>query len=217
MQALLLSIAGGIAVHLLSIAATAHLIGVKVRLISFGLGPTLVNAGVFRLGALPIGGHVKLRDSREEHVPPNEMNTAFDGRSACDQIVISLSGCAMLVLLSILLLGREGLMAFLMGPVQIIRGAIAPFSEAQALIAKSLMISREAAPTVVFGYAAAKLAAMNILPAPQCNGGAVLAIVGRSLKIASWWSDNLTKMSIFFAAAVLLAWCTAGVVYATSS
>lgn len=217
MQAIFLAIAGGIAVHLLSIAATAHLIGVKVRLISLGLGPTLVNLGVFRLCVLPLGGYVKFKDSREEPVPRDEMNTAFDGRGAFEQIVIVLSGCAMLVLLSILLLGREGLTAFLLGPAQVIHGAIAPFSEAQALIAQSLVLSREAAPTMFFGYAAAKLAAMNMLPVPPCNGGAVLAIIGRSLKIDSWWSPNLTKILIFFPAIAFLAWCAAGVVYATGT
>lgn len=214
MQTLLLSIAIGIAVHLLSIAATAHLIGVKVRRISFGLGPTLANVGIFRIGALPLGGFVKLNDSREEPVLADEMDTAFDGRNALEQIAISLSGCAMLVLLSISVLGREGLTAFLIGPVQILHGAVAPFSVAQALIAEGLQLPSVVSPMTVVAFVAAKLAAINILPLPALNGGAVLGILGRALKVESWWNPGLTKVLMFFTMYIALSWCVAGIVYA---
>jgi membrane-associated protease RseP (regulator of RpoE activity) len=213
---LVLAIPVCIAVHLLAVAATARLIGVKVLVISLGLGPTLASIGILRLGGFPIGGFVKLKDSREEPVPLNEMGAAFDGRSALEQIAISLSGCAMLVLLSISLLGRDGLQAFLIAPAQLLHGAIAPFSTAQVLIAESLSLLSAAPPATDVAYAAAKLAALNILPLPALNGGAALAALGRALKIDSLWSSNLTKILMFATVGIALSWFTAGLLYARS-
>lgn len=215
MLVFLVSVAGCVGIHLLSIAITAHLVGVNIRVIAFGIGPTLLRKGIFRLGALPIAGHVKLQDSREEPVPASEMSKSLDGRSLVEQIAISLSGCAALLLVSLFLLGTAGWTAFVAGPAQLIQGAISPLFGAQTLISEGARLSATTSLATFFGYTAAKLAAFNILPLPALNGGAAIAIIGRRLRLDTWWTAGATRMLLLVLLAIVVSWCVAVLVYVT--
>ena len=209
MPVLLLSILACVAIHLLTIAATAHVVGVRVRAVSLGMGPVLARFGRFQLRAVPLGGHVTLLDSRVEPVPKEAMPQAFDGRSTAEQVAIALSGCAALVAVAWGLLWTAGLEAVGAGVVQILRGALSPFGQGQGLVADVVHFARAAPATVVFGCTAAKLAALNLLPLPALNGGAALASVGRRLGLARWWPAGATTGLSLVALGIGLSWCAA--------
>ena len=213
MSVLFLSILACVTLHLLTIAATAHAIGVRVQTVSLGIGPVLARFGRFQLRALPLGGSVVLLDSRVEPVPKAAMPQALDGRSTGEQVLIALSGCAALVAVAWGLLWTEGLAAIGAGVVQILGGAILPLGHGQALIADAVNLARTAPATVVLGCTAAKLAAANLLPLPVCNGGAALASVGRRLGLARQWPAEATTGLTFVALGLWASWCFALVVF----
>jgi membrane-associated protease RseP (regulator of RpoE activity) len=217
MPVLFLSILGCVAIHLLTIAATAHVVGVRVRAVSLGVGPVLARFGRFQLRAVPLGGHVALLDSRIEPVPKEAMPQAFDGRSTAEQVAIALSGCAALVAVAWGLLWTAGLEAVGAGVVQILRGAVSPFGHGQGLVADVVHFARTASATVVFGCTAAKLAALNLLPLPALNGGAALTSVGRRLGFARWWPAWANTVLSLGALGIGASWCAAVVACAVRS
>ncbi|WP_195763565.1 site-2 protease family protein [Duganella guangzhouensis] len=209
----LLILVSAVFIHLAAIALMGKMIGVKLHVFSLGVGPAILTLGRFRLSAIPTGGYVRFRDSTQDIVPPGEMNTALDGRTTLEQLVVALSGCVVLFALGLVLAGADGLHAFLCLPQQLFSGVISPFERAPALINSSLAFMRLAPHGILAGTVCAKLAALNLLPLPGMNGGAALRIIGIRIGAAKWWPDAATRALTLVYVALLLGWCLALIVF----
>lgn len=202
--------------HMFVIALCGAAFGVTVREISLGLGPKAFSIGNFTFRALPFGGSVRFKDSREEELDASDMHGALDGRSLPVQIVIGLSGCLALLALAIVALQADGVQAFLTGFVEIVTGALSPMDKAQALLAQAEQRLTGAPFVAVLGLVAAKLAAFNLLPLPAANGGYVIAMIGRAVGVAKFWPQGLTPVLLLAYLAIAISWAWALLVYLMS-
>jgi hypothetical protein len=215
MPGLVIAVLACVAIHLLAIAAAGQMVGVTIRELSLGFGPAVFRSGVFRLGAIPLGGYVRFRDSSQESVPAHEAETAFDGRSTAEQVFIAAAGCMVLLFVALATPGVDGLQAFLGGFRQAIAGAISPLGEAQVLLRDAASFARGASFTVLLGEVAAKVTAINLLPLPAMNGGLVIAVVARRhLAGGKWWPAGATTFLMWVYVAFVVSWCCAAVFYA---
>ena len=201
-------------IHLLSIAAAGSLMGVTVRELSLGFGPTVFKTGRFKLGLIPTGGYVRFKDSREEDIPPQEMGTALDGQSTWRQLLITLSGCAVLLALSAATLGISAAQASWAGARDFLQGGLSPAGQAQRLLLDAAAFVASASSVSLFGVVAAKLAAINLLPFPALNGGAAIAVVGRGLGLARRWPAAASRWLLLAYVAIALAWIAALALFA---
>jgi membrane-associated protease RseP (regulator of RpoE activity) len=214
MPGLVIAVLACVAIHLLAIAAAGWGVGVTIREFSLGFGPAVFRSGIFRLGAIPLGGYVRFRDSSTEAVPAHEMETAFDGRSTAEQVFIAAAGCAVLLLVAVATPGADGLQAFVSGFRQAIAGAVSPLGEAQVLLRDATSFVRGASFTVLLGVAAAKLAAINLLPLPVFNGGVVIAVLARRhLAGDKWWPPGATTFFLWVWLAFVVSWGCAVIVH----
>lgn len=86
-----------VAVHEFGHYLVARLCGVYVHCFSIGFGPKLIKyktkkSGEFRLSLIPLGGYVKMMDSRTEEINSNELSLAFDHQAIYKRILIVLAG-----------------------------------------------------------------------------------------------------------------------------
>jgi regulator of sigma E protease len=87
----------------------ARLMGVKILRFSVGFGRALVvrrkgaDQTEWVLSAIPLGGYVKMLDSREGEVPARDAHRAFDSKSVAARIFIVLAGPLANFLLALLL------------------------------------------------------------------------------------------------------------------
>ena len=195
-----------VAAQLAAIAAFSASIGITVRELSIGLGPTLLRTKRLRIGILPIAGHVRLRSIHEEDVPADERGSTIDGGPVVKQIAVSLVGCSVLIALAYALVGSRALEAFLKMPVQFVAGALSPLGIAQSLLSESGVFLREAPAMAIIGVVAAKFAAVNLLPFPALNGGAALAALGRATNVARLWPAKATSALLAFWLGLLGLW-----------
>ncbi|MFL6657687.1 MAG: site-2 protease family protein [Massilia sp.] len=214
MLTLLVAIYAAMLVHLLTMALTGRMIGAKIRTLSIGLGPVIFQGKTLRVGAIPTGGYVQFLTSAQDDLAPAEMRSALDRKSSLAQLAVTLSGCALLLVMSVCAGGSTGLDAFLSLPRQLIVGACSPFGEAQALIRHTLRFLQSAPYWLIASAVCAKFAALNLIPFPWTNGGAALAVLGRRTGIAKWWSPTLTHLANSLGLVLLLAWCLAMLDYA---
>lgn len=198
-----------VVVHLAAIAWLARYLGITVREVSIGLGPTLVRGKGFRLGLFPVGGYVRLRSIHEEDVPVDEVRSTLEGASVIKQFAVALFGCLVLLVLACVLAGSHALAAFLNMPTQIVAGAIPPFETAQKLLIETSTFLRDAPATLILGVVAAKFAALNLLPLPALNGGAALGVLGRASGIARVWPQAATNALLFVWLGLLALWLLA--------
>lgn len=174
-------------VHVTSLATAAHLTGVPVREISFGMGGQLLRFGIVKLRYLPFGGHIKLKHTQTEELSPAESHDAFDRQPAWVQALIPLSACIGVLGVSMLMLGSSAWPLFIAGFWQFFVGALAPLSSAQVLINDFVGYLKADGFTAGFGFLCAKVAAINLLPLPLLNGGdAIMALLG-----VHNWSERL--------------------------
>ncbi len=209
MLLLFLAIPLCVALHVAAIAWMARYLGITVREVSIGVGPTLVRGKGFRLGLIPISGYVCLRSIHEEDVPADEVRSTLEGGSVGKQITVALFGCLLLLVLACALAGSQALTAFLNLPAQVVTGAVSPFGTAQKLLFDSGTFLRDAPATLIFGVIAAKFAALNLLPLPALNGGAALAALGRASSVARWWPQAATNALLFVWLGLLALWVLA--------
>jgi regulator of sigma E protease len=95
--AFLVAIGVLIAVHEFGHFWVARRLGFKVLRFSIGFGrPLLVRTGrdgvEYALGAIPLGGYVKLADEREGPVPERDLGRAFNRRPVWQRIAVLLAG-----------------------------------------------------------------------------------------------------------------------------
>jgi hypothetical protein len=199
--------------HVLVIALTGAALGITVREVTLGLGPTAFTVGRLRVKALPFGGAVRFKDSREEALDAADMRDALDGRPLGVQLLVGLSGCLALIALAVATVHGEGLRAVVEGFVQIVAGALSPMGTAQALLAEAAQRLAELPRLAVVGLVAAKLAAFNLLPLPGANGGFVIATLARAVGITKAWPQPLTMALLFVYLAIGVAWVVALAMY----
>lgn len=98
-----------VVVHELGHYLVARWVGVKVLRFSFGFGRTLLSrkAGPdqteWSIGAIPLGGYVKMLDLREGVVSPDELPRAFNSQSVWHRCLIVLAGPVANLLLAVLI------------------------------------------------------------------------------------------------------------------
>ena len=97
----------------------ARRMGVKVLRFSIGFGPAIVKwqrgETEWAIAPVPLGGYVRMLDSREGEVAPTEMHRAFDQQTVWRRVVIVAAGPVANLLLAVVLVwvtllnGTEGL------------------------------------------------------------------------------------------------------------
>lgn len=97
-----------VAIHEFGHFWVARRFGVKVLTYSIGFGPVLwkrvAKDGVqYQLAAIPLGGYVRMLDSREGEVPPEQLPQAFDQKSPWARIAIVAAGPLINLLFAVLL------------------------------------------------------------------------------------------------------------------
>ena len=182
-------------------AASGAGLGMRVLVFAFGFGPQWLKLGRFHLGVLPLGGYVRFTDEPR------------DVLSVPAQLLLSLAGVLALLLVSIALIGGAGIVAFVDGFRQLLVGAGSPLGAAQPMLAAARQQALEGSVVATLGLVAAKMAMINAMPWPGTNGGQALAIVGRSLGLATRWRDGWTNALQFLNLVVFVAWLVALAVF----
>jgi membrane-associated protease RseP (regulator of RpoE activity) len=219
MLALLLALVLCVVLHLLAMAATGLLLGMELRELSIGIGPSL-KFGRLRAGLLPIGGAVRFRledepdmeAGHEEAFPPR--GRAFDTAPAWMRLCVVLSGCATLLLAAFALAPGQALHDFLVTPAQLYAGISEPTEgAAHAMLAAGIAFARAQPFGATFALVAAKLAAFNLLPFFGSNGSAVLALIARALGWKREPPQGLLLLWFFATIALLCLWVYGIVLY----
>lgn len=209
MFSVLLAAAAATLIHIATIALVGQALGVRLRQVSFGFGPTLLHLRGWRLKLLPFSGSVQFWHSETDDLPKDEWHGAIDRQPVAAQLLVTLSGCAALFALALVLLGRPAVDAFLAMPGQYLGGALSPLDRAQTLLSEVVGMAKSASFLTLFALTAAKVAAVNLLPLPPLNGGAALAVLGRRAGLARLWPVAMTRAALCLWLAVMASWAVA--------
>lgn len=184
-------------VHISSLAAGARMLGVTIREVNYGIGPCLLSYGKVRIKAFPFLGTLIVKDSRLEVLPPEEMLDAFDHQPVWKQVLLPLTGPFAVLLVALLILGTAGWTSFLSGFSQIIEGALAPFSTAQAALNDFSSFAAVHSSSAVVALVLVKLSAFNLLPFAGFNGGsALMALLGWGRQDLAWQQKVTSALGI---------------------
>jgi membrane-associated protease RseP (regulator of RpoE activity) len=182
------------ALHITVMALLGRLLGIAIREVSFGLGPTLLAVGVLRLRVLPLGGAVDFDD--------------FESQPRAVRVLLPLAGVASLAVVAFAL-HPSALSSMAHGFAQIVAGALGPTSHAQQLIGGAARVGMLGFVPLL-GMLAAKLAAFNLMPLPAMNGGAaLLALLDPRPREMPRWKETLVQGSAWLMVALALAWVVA--------
>ena len=211
---LLLSTALFMVIHISVMAACAPLLGIAVRSVHYGAGPTLLTVGRARIKLLPFLGNMVLNDTREVAVDDDDPRRgAYNHQPLWKQLVLPLSGVAVLLALSLAILRAPGWTGFTAAFAQILHGALAPLSTAQQLLADGDAFARTHGFALVAALVSVKLCAFNLLPFGGLNGGQALLALARGGKPYVAWEATVAKWLLLPGLAVALAWLVAFGVY----
>lgn len=200
--------------HISTMAVCARAFGICVRKISYGVGPTLLTVDKVSIKLLPLAGNVVLKDTREETLYDDDpCLDAYNFQPLWKQVALPLSGVAVLLALSLGILGASGWHSLVAAFGQIINGALAPLSVAQELLGVGETFARTHGFALVFALFALKLCAFNLLPFAGLNGGQALLAIARGGRPFVAWEETLAKWLLLPGLAILLAWATALAVY----
>lgn len=195
--------------HVGLLALLAMYLGVSVRSVTCGIGPTIYARGRLQIKALPISGHVTVKDSRSESLSASECANAFDHQPVWKQVVIPLAGGFSLLLVSVPVLGIQGLTSFGRAFGQVFEGAFAPFTTAQGYLQAGILFTENHAFPVVLALVASKVAALNLLPFGAFNGGQALMNLFRWGRLKLRWEDAVTRWGILLGLILLVGWVLA--------
>lgn len=200
---LLIHLAGGI--------LAAGILGIAIREVSIGVGPTIFRLGRVRLAPIPLGGSIRFwtLDDDLRIAGPNALEEA----SLPARIVLFLAACLLLLLVATAILGTDALVQFTAAFSQIILGALSPLNAAQAYLAQAHKFINSSSMAAVLAVAAAKVAAMNLLPLPSLNGGQIIAMCARPLKLARLLPESVMKVLLLAPLCLYASWAFALVVY----
>jgi hypothetical protein len=171
--------------------ATMGLVGtyfldVPIERMSFGVGERWLEIKVATIPisfGFPFGGSVKFVGDE-----PN-VNPKFLGWRRC---VVELSGCAVLLVLAAIILGRQATFDVLALWRQFIEGALSPFGHAQILLVDLGRYLGGLNDISIFAAMSFGQAALNLLPLPPVNGGnALMYLVSSMLYPLTWRTQEL--------------------------
>jgi membrane-associated protease RseP (regulator of RpoE activity) len=182
-------------VHTGAMALVGWRVGATVEEVSLFFGPAVIRfryRGVsYRVGAIPLGGYVRFKGDRDKPKSADEILFAADMEPPgfwdlhpLARVAIVASGCASLVVVGALCLGPWASVRSLgRGFVQLT--PFAPWTPAwvtggRVLAGRFVSLLRDGPFRVALGVLAVKMAAMNLLPIPSLNGGAILTYL-------VWW------------------------------
>ncbi|MFZ4875501.1 site-2 protease family protein [Janthinobacterium sp. Mn2066] len=187
----------------------ARCLGLVIRSITFGIGPTCYAWGKLSLKALPFSGNLTLKDSREEELQTNECLDAFNFQPVWKQVLLPLSAPLCLLLLSMAVLGFQGWTSFLSAFAQIIDGALAPLSTAQDYLHAWHPYAATQSLLMAFALLTTKLCAFNLLPFAGLNGGQALLNLLRWGKPDAPWQASASSWLLLPGIAILASWMAA--------
>ena len=206
----LLAIVLFMVIHVSVMALCARAFGITIRIIAYGVGPTLFSIGKTQVKLLPFAGSVVLKDTREEDIYDDDRgNDIYNERPLWQQIAVLLSGVAVPLILALGLLGAQGWPSFTGAFAQIISGALAPLNMAQLLLADGASFAATHSFALVFALVSVKLCAFNLLPFGGLAGGQVLLAIARGGKPYVAWEETVAKWLLLPGLAVALAWLVA--------
>jgi len=214
---LLLAIAVVTAIHVGTMTLVGRLLGLRIMSVSYGAGPTLLRRRSLQLRAVPIASSVRFLHSVEDEAAEQDWPQAIDRSSLAAQLLIILSGCAMLLALAIGLAGAAASDAFLALPSQLLAGALSPLDRAQSLLGEVASTLQSSSLPTLLALVSAKCAALNLLPLPMLNGGAALAALAQSLGVKRLWPLAATRALLCVHAGLLALWGLALVAYVAGS
>ncbi|MED5613954.1 site-2 protease family protein [Janthinobacterium sp. P210005] len=196
--------------HISIMALCAHALGISVRQISYGVGPTLLAWGKVHIKLLPLAGNVVLKDTREETLYDDDpCRDAYNFQPLWKQVLLPLSGVAVLLAVALWLMGPQGWERFVAAFGQIVHGALAPLSTAQELLGEGETFARTHGFALVFALFSLKLCAFNLLPFAGLNGGQALLAIARGGRPFVAWEETAAKWLLLPGLAILLAWLAA--------
>ncbi|CAA2108439.1 site-2 protease family protein [Variovorax paradoxus] len=210
------------ALHVTVVALLGRWLGIAIREVSFGMGPALLSAGVFRLRALPLGGSVVFKDTQTEAPPSGAIDIdidkwavdAFDHQPRAVRVLLPLCGVAALAAVAFALHPGSAGASAAHGFAQWVSGALAPSSTALRLIEGATRVA-SLGFTPLLGMLAAKLTALNLLPLPSMAGGqALLALLDPSPRDMPQWKVSLLQGSVWLLLALALSWAAAVGIFA---
>lgn len=207
-----------VCIHLFAMAALGRWCGITVRAISLGFGPRLLSLGIFHLHAVPLGGSVQFKDTREEGVPldkpPGYFDDAFNHKPRAVQVLIPLAGVAALIAVALVLRQGAAMPSLVHGFAQFLTGALDPLATGRQLVGGARDFAGQHAFLPLLGVLAAKLAAVNLLPLPLLNGGqALLTLVTRDLRETPAWQRKLTAVFVWVWLVLIASWLSAILAY----
>ena len=210
----LASVALAVVIHLAAMAACAVCMGIRVRSVSFGIGPVWLRLGPVHLRALPVAGNVVLKDSRVEGdegdlLDPAEFSDAFNHQPMWKQVLLPLAGPAALVAMGVGILGAEGWAAFTRGFAQLVLGAVSPLDQAQAYLQSFQAFVGDRGFVAILGLVCAKLGALNLLPLATFNGGQALVNLAKRGRPEVAWEGAWGQWSLWASLLLLGAWLLA--------
>lgn len=201
------------ALHVAVMALLGRWLGIAIREVSFGMGPTLLTVGALRLRALPLGGAVVFKDTSVEAPPADAgkpwTGDAFDHQPRAVRVLLPLAGIAALVAVAFALRPGVAAASLAHGFVQIVAGGLAPLSLAQQLIDGAARVAASGFVPLL-GMLAAKCAALNLLPLASMGGGqALLALFDPAPRDTPPWKASLLQGSAWLMLALAAAWVVA--------
>jgi membrane-associated protease RseP (regulator of RpoE activity) len=198
-----------LAVHISAMAIYAHGMGVCIRRVSYGVGPTFFTIGKFDVRVIPLSGHVKIKDSRQEALEASELGDAFNHQPLWKQVFLQLAGAMSLAALGVAILGREGWESFLRAFPQIFIGAVSPFDEAQRYLQSFDLFIDQRDVVAVVGMVCVKLGAFNLLPFGALNGGQALITLLKRGRPKSRWEDAASRWGVLATLLLCIGWLLA--------
>lgn len=201
-------------IHVSVMAWCAKRMGIIVRQVVYGAGPTLYARKRLCIKALPFFGNVQMKDTREPSHHSDDDWGAWNCQPLWKQVLLPLSGPLVLLLVSAGLLGMPGWHSFTAAFVQIIAGALHPLSNAQNYLLAWHEFARTQPFWLVFALLATKLSAFNLLPFGGLNGLQALTSLARWGKPHAAWEEPLVKWLLLPGLAVFVTWLVAFCVYA---
>jgi len=179
--------------------------GVKIRQIVYGMGPTLLKLGLWKIHAVPTGIVVRMKDSQTENLALDDCADAWDHQPMWIQTAFPLLGPAVLLLFALILLRGEGAEEFVEGFAQPIIGAISPFTKAQEFLINMRDYSEQNSFWHLLALITVKYCAFNLLPiCPASGGAALLTLIGFGRPSAKWQDSLEFWLSAFMSMFMLV-------------
>ncbi|WP_444944598.1 site-2 protease family protein [Microbulbifer sp. ZKSA006] len=210
---LLISIKIFMILHISTIAAFLVLFGVKIKELSYGVGPTLLSIDKLKIQPIPISGYVRTLDSREDTLNEEEKRYTLDGQPLGVQVFLPLSGCIVVFFISYLFLGRDSLNLFVSAFQEIILGGLNPLSTGQDLIQRSRDFIQQSSLISIIATVQIKLVAFNLLPLTVLNGGQAIVNLIKMGKPEASWEIKAANISFILAMYLYVSWSFAMIYY----